>query len=309
MIQQTPLLERKIIVPIIKDEALELEKYNYSSTLANFFDKFSDEQIRPHYKNALKCLLLMAYPSNSYRKGYSEMLFAQRQGIISHPIKRSAVCKYMNSIETYKLLGLLIQESARQFIRSNQTLILDSTWMGLKMYVGGFTNKPASKRHSGIPSLRKTRKLHIGIIRDSKVIAYARTSQGTEHDAKFFEEIVTAVKFNGFDLNTVLADAGYLSKRHYELTEELGIQNAFINFRSNSKFGGGSKAWNTAFNLYKKNHERFRDAYRYRWGVEGVISTIKRRSMNWLRTRNDVARDNELMLKALIHNLVIIGKS
>lgn len=39
-----------------------------------------------------------------------------------------------------------------------------------------------------------------------------------------------------------------------------------------------------------------------------LFSTIKRKFMNWLRTRNTIARDNEMLLKVLCYNLTILAK-
>ena len=67
-------------------------------------------------------------------------------------------------------------------------------------------------------------------------------------------------------------------------------------------------AWRDAFHLYKNEPEIWHEDYRYRVIVEGVFAVIKRKFLNWLRTRNDTARDNEILLKALCYNLMILGK-
>ena len=47
---------------------------------------------------------------------------------------------------------------------------------------------------------------------------------------------------------------------------------------------------------------------RFRAIIEGIFSSIKRKNINYLRSRNEIAQDNELLFKALVYNLTIIGK-
>jgi hypothetical protein len=42
--------------------------------------------------------------------------------------------------------------------------------------------------------------------------------------------------------------------------------------------------------------------------VEGVFSAIKRKHLNYLRSRNETAQDIELLLKCLVYNITVIGR-
>ncbi len=60
--------------------------------------------------------------------------------------------------------------------------------------------------------------------------------------------------------------------------------------------------------LFKEQNEVWKDAYRYRTLVEQVFSVIKRKHLNYLRSRNETAQDVELLLKCLVYNITVIGR-
>ena len=211
----------------------------------------------------------------------------------------------MNDKTLTNELSRLIQISAMPFLNNENTLILDSTWFGLKMYTGGY-KKVHDKKST---ALQKCRKLHIGCLSNSKIIAYAKSTLGTVHDCPIFEEIVSTVCSNGFLIDKCLADAGYLSKDNYALCQSLGIKNIFINFKKNvTGKRAKSQAWLDAFHMYKNEQEIWHEDYRYRVLVESVFSVIKKKFLNWLRTKTDTARDNEILLKVLCYNLTVLGR-
>ena len=88
------------------------------------------------------------------------------------------------------------------------------------MYTGGY-RKVYDKKNA---TLQKVRKLHIACLKNSRIICYAKATKGTVHDAPMFEEITRGVVKAGFNIKSLLADAGYLSKNNYALCRDLGIQ-------------------------------------------------------------------------------------
>lgn len=193
----------------------------------------------------------------------------------------------MNDKSLTDKLEKLIQTCAFHFMKYEDTLIVDSTWFAQKMYSGGH-QEVYDKEHA---PLQKVRKLHIGCLSNSKIIAYAKATIGTAHDSPIFREIVSTICDNGFSIDKCLADAGYSSKNNYALCQSLGIKDIFIDFKSNiTGKRAKSQAWRTAFNLYKNENEIWHENYRFRVLVESVFSVIKRKFLNWLRTKTDTAR-------------------
>jgi len=157
--------------------------------------------------------------------------------------------------------------------------------------------------------LQKVRKIHVACLKNSKVIAYAKASKGTEHDSPHFEDAVRTICNNGFKIKTLLVDAGYSGKNNYALCRDLGIMEVFIDFKSNATLRRAkSDIWREKLRLYKEQKQIWNQSYRFRVLIEGVFSAIKRKNLNYLRSKNENARDVEVLLKAFVYNLTIIGK-
>jgi transposase len=290
---------------------LEKEKERFITNLCDFIEPLNFEQLqvmgRPkaNFKDILKALCLMSYNGMSYRRTQSDLRWMFEQELIKTIPPRSTLNDYSNDENTRLLMEKLIQVSALFFTDNEDTTILDSTWFAKRMYGGGY--KQVHDKRAG--SLYKVRKLHIACLKNSKVIAYAKASKGTEHDCPHFEEAVRIVCKNGFQIKTLLADSGYLSKENYSLCKELGIMNTFIDFKSNNELRRAkSDLWREKLRLYKEQKEIWNQTYRFRVIVEGVFSAMKRKNLNYLRSKKEVAQDVEILLKCLVYNLTIIGK-
>ena len=300
-------------IPLQKSNTfyLENEKQKFIDFGINLIDslKLDEEQVmgRPRcpYKDIIKSLLVMAFHGMSYRRAKSDIISLYETHLIDTIPKKSTLHKYMNLKETKKIVESLIQHTSLFFREHEDTLIVDSTWISKRMYTGGFkkVHDKTSATHA------KCRKIHLGVLKNSHIIAVCKTSDGLTHDNKLFKDLITIPVKNGFELTTLLADKGYCSKNNYFLCESLNIKNAFIDFKSNAiPQKGKSFAWRRQLELFKEHPEIWKENYRYRVIVEGVISSIKRKCLNYLRSKKPIAMDTELLLKCLIHNLVIIGK-
>ena len=295
---------------ILKDP-LERERARFLSVCSDFVDEFVRQSPqgggRPKFppNDLLKALLIQSLHGVSFHRIQSDLHLAKMLGFINSVPKKSTLSKYMNDPSLTDKLERLIQTCAFSFMNSEDTLIVDSTWFATKMYTGG--SKIVHDKANA--PLDKVRKVHIGFLPNSKIIAYAKATIGTTHDCPLFKDIVSTVVNNGFNIDKLLADAGYLSKANYALCESLGIKGVFINFKSNiTGKHPKSKAWRNSFNLYKNEPEVWHENYRYRVLIEALYSAIKKKFLPWLRTNTDTARDNESLLKMLAYNLTILGR-
>jgi len=293
------------------ENPLERERARFLAICSDFIDGFIPSspqgEGRPkfQYNDILKALLIQSLNGVSFQRIQSDLSLAKMLGFIDSIPKKSTLSKYMNDKSLTDKLEELIQTSAFSFMSSEDTLIVDSTWFATKMYTGG-SKIVHDKIHA---PLDKVRKLHIGCLPNSKIIAYAKTSDGFKHDCPLFKEIVSTIINNGFNIDKLLADSGYLSKDNYALCQSLGIKHIFIDFKSNiTGKHPKSQAWRDAFNLYTNDNEIWHENYRYRVLIEAVHSSMKRKFLNWLRTKTDTARDNEILLKVLAYNLTILSR-
>ncbi len=302
----------KPVIALQKNKlSLEQEKEKFIGNMCGFIEPLNFEQLqvmgRPkaNFKDIIKAILMMSFNGMSYRRTQSDLRRMYEDGLIKSIPPRSTLNDYVNNENTKILIEKLIQMSALFFAENEDTTILDSTWFGQRMYTGGF-QKVHDKKHAPLAHVRK---LHIACLKNSKVIAYAKATKGTRHDSPIFEEMVTALVKNGFQIKTLLADAGYTGKQNYALCRELGILDVYIDFRSNAvSRNAKSDIWREKLRLYKEQREVWNQSYRFRVIVEGIFSAIKKKNLNYLRSRKETAMDVELLLKALVYNLTIIGK-
>ena len=302
----------KPVVALQKNKlSLEQEKEKFINNLCDFIEPLNFEQVqimgRPkvNFKDILKAFLVMSYNGMSYRRAQSDLNKMHAEGLIQSIPPRSTLNDYSNNESTKFMIEKLIQVSALFFAENEDTIILDSTWFGQRMYTGGF-RKVHDKKHAPLAHVRK---LHVACLKNSKVIACAIATEGTKHDSPFFGSIVESVVKNKFQIKTLLADKGYSSKDNYALCRELGIMNVFIDFKKNATLRRAkSDLWREKLRMYKEQNEMWNQTYRFRVLVEGVFSAMKKKHLNYLRSRKEIAQDVEVLLKALVYNLTIIGK-
>lgn len=304
-------LEKPIVALQKNLLTLEKEKESFIKNLCNFIEPLNFQQLqimgRPkaNFKDIIKSLCVMSYHGFSYRRTQSDLKKMFEDGLLKSIPPRSTLNDYANKENTKEIIEKLIQLSALFFVDNEDTIILDSTWFGKRMYTGGY--KKVYDKSSN--TMGKVRKLHIACLKNSKVIAYAKATKGTKHDSPFFEELARTVVKNGFSIKTLIADAGYNSKKNYALCKELGIFDAYIDFKSNARTRRAkSDLWREKLRLYREQKEVWNQTYRFRVIVEGVFSAIKRKNLNYLRSKKEVSQDVETLLKCLAYNLTIIGK-
>lgn len=301
-----------------KKNHLETEKLDFLKTSTAFISNinFSDYEHqsttgRPKFpiEDILKSLLIMNYHSWSYRRSRSDLEILKNLGFLNNIPKRSTMNKYMQEPILKVILTRLIEMSATTFIPIEDCIMLDSSQFFNKILMGGSKSKCHHKsKLFQVPTLEKTRKLHVAIARESKMIICARTSKGTVHDYNFCIELIDESIKNGFNVKTVLADAAYNSKEAYSFCEDKGIV-AYLDFKSNSIVRRSNSALRRRqLIMYKENKEEWHNAYRYRVLVESVFSVIKKKGLNHLRSRNENAKDCEMLLKSLWYNLCILAK-
>lgn len=290
---------------------LEYEKSKFIAVMCSFIDNLNFETFqligRPKadFKDIVKSLLIMSFNGMSYRRTQSDLRKMQEDSLILYSPPRSTLNDYCNNEQTIAILEKLIQASALFFTDNENTLILDSTWLATRMYLGGH-KRVYDKAHT---PFKFTRKLHVSILKNSKVIAFAKATSGEISDFNIFEQMVRQPIENGFEITSLLADSGYSSKQNYALCKELEIFDAFIDFRSNvTGKRAKSDLWREKVKLFKEQKSIWHESYKYRALVEGVFSAIKRKMINYLRSRNEIAQDVELLLKCLVYNLTVMGK-
>ncbi len=295
---------------------LEHEKENLLLTMNMFFEgidldeEYLEGRPRASQKDILKSLLIMNYHSWSYRRANSDIESLYKDGLISHIPKRATLNKYMLDSETTKTLCNLISLSALAFIDVEDEVIIDSTWFSQYARICSAHKRKVSDRILRLPSLEKTRKVHIVCFKESKVVISAVPTHGTVNDNLYFLYLMNDCIKRGFTIKKILADKAYGAKDNFLWCQENGITKAFIDFKKNAKYrNSGSSLRKDMLNMKLNRPEEWKESYRFRPIIEGLFSTVKRKGkFHYLKSKKPNSQDCEILLKVFWHNLTTIAK-
>ena len=105
------------------------------------------------------------------------------------------------------------------------------------------------------------------------------------------------------------ADKAYSSRNNLECINELN-GTALIPFKSNATGKAkGSGQWKKMYHYFMYNKDEFLQRYHLRSNVETTFFMIKAKFNDMLKSKSRVAQINELLLKILCHNLVVLNSA
>jgi len=128
----------------------------------------------------------------------------------------------------------------------------------------------------------------------------AQVSQGPSNDAPEFGPTLLDGSLR-VNWDRILADKAYDSEAHHQLCRDVGIRSSVVPINSR-----GTRKWpKTKYRRQLKR--RFpKNVYHGRVHVEGAFSQDKRQLGSALRARSEDARAQELFLRVLVHDLMIL---
>ena len=107
-------------------------------------------------------------------------------------------------------------------------------------------------------------------------------------------------------MGEVSCDKAYSSRKNLELIENVGAV-PYIPFKKNSKkLRGATTIWGKMFYYFMYKHDEFLEHYHKRSNVETCFHQIKSLFRDNLRSKSKTAQINELLLKILCHNIVVV---
>ena len=83
----------------------------------------------------------------------------------------------------------------------------------------------------------------------------------------------------------------------------------FIPFKSTNVPGEPGTIWERLFGYFQFNRADFLARYHARSNVESTFSMVKAKSRDDVRSRTDIAMKNEVLLKFLCHNIVVVHQA
>jgi len=252
-------------------------------------------------KDIIKYCMIKVYNTFSCNRVMSDIEACYRSGLLDNLYNPNIINSYMRKKEFREILYKLLEFSSLPMKNSEVCFAVDSS---------GFTSKKYRK-WSEDKFLYKTGK--IKVYRKGHIISGTRTNIITAckitpyngADSPQFKELVYKTNKN-FNIVEIYADKAYNSRANLHIAKNVGAT-AFIPFKSNTK--GASKGcieWGEMFRLQENNPDFFFGKYHKRNKVESTFSQVKAKFLNFIRSKDEVAMDSEILLKFICHNLCVI---
>jgi transposase len=242
---------------------------------------------------------LKTYLDFSSRRSESDIQLAMQLGYIDHTPHFNTVLKYLRKPEMKKILMKLIEVSALPLKEVESNFAMDAS---------GFSTSMACNWHKSrqnFTEYRMFKKAHVMCGVKTNVITHIEITDGYLHDTQMFETLLLNTKKN-FSMKEVYADKGYISEKNLGIAVKNGVI-PFIPFKKNVRDESNRMLiWRVMFRFFKDNKEEFLKHYHQRSNVESVFSMMKRKFGAFVRSKSDIGRENEVLCKALCHNICVL---
>ena len=239
------------------------------------------------------------YLNFSSRRTVSDLKLAQQLEYLGHSPHFNTILKYLNDPKMTGILSRLVEFSAMPLQQLEDKFAIDST---------GFSTSVFSRWY-GTPRKKEEQrtyvKAHVMCGVRTNVITSVQVTPGTVSDFNMFPILVDSTA-KRFQMKEVLADKGYSSRKCLETVSKHGAV-PFIPFRIHSRgIAKGCPIWRASYLWFRDHKEDFLAHYHLRSNVESVFSMIKRKQGMHLRSKNSIAQMNEILCKALVHNICVL---
>lgn len=228
---------------------------------------------------------------------------AHAKGFVGYAMNPITVLGFIDSDALTPILYQLIERSAFPLRAIESTFAPDSTGFSTSRFIRWYDEK-YSREQSG----RAWVKVHAMTGTTTNVITAAIVDAPNANDCPLFRPLLEKTVTNGFEVQTVCADKGYLSRENLELAERHNAA-VFIPFKSNSTAGEPGSVWERMFHYFQFNRPSFLSHYHARSNVESTFSMVKAKFRDHVRGKTDTAMKNEVLLKLLCHNIVVVHQA
>jgi transposase len=250
---------------------------------------------------------LKVYSQFSLRRFKTDLQTAKYKQLVEQMPSRSAISDFMQSEALTPALSKLIQISSLPLRSVEDKFAVDSSGFRTTKFTEYCKEKHGTKQE------HEWLKCHI--ICGVKTNIITGVEVGFEHhsaDSPQFIPLVNTTFDAGFIMNEVSADKAYSSVDNYNAVQAVNGQ-AYIPFKSNtsgtSSKSKGNKArlWRRMFWYYQLKQDEFMQHYHLRSNVETTFFMMKAKFGDLIRSKTQTAQVNELLLKVLCHNIVVVN--
>jgi transposase len=243
------------------------------------------------------------YSTFSGRRFMSDLRDSHKRGLLGYLMNPMTIMDITDNAGITPFLYQLIERSAWPLRAIETTFAPDSTGFSTSRFVRWFDEKYGKDRTG-----RAWVKAHVMTGVRTNIITTAIVDHPSAHDAPLFPPLLARTLANGFTVNEICADKGYLSKDNLELAVKHKAV-PFIPFKSNSVPGEPGTLWERLFGYFQFHRADFLAKYHQRSNVESTFSMVKAKFRDHVRSKSDTAMTNEVLLKLLCHNIVVVHQA
>jgi transposase len=245
------------------------------------------------------CCCMKTYLNFSSRRTASDLQLAKHLGYIDSVPHFNTTLKYLKEPLLKDVLKKTIELSSLPLKQIEENFTVDASGFSTSMFSRWYGIKQKHEER------RLFRKAHVMSGVKTNIITSIEITDGYVHDSLMFSKLVSQTSQH-FQMKEVSADKGYSSRQNLGIVSKHGAI-PFIPFKINATGKAkGFAIWKAMYRYYHNHKEEFLKHYHRRSNAETVFSMIKRKQGNHLRMKTEVAQTNEILCKALVHNICVL---
>ncbi len=296
--------------------------------LPNYSCKFSRQDFT--LPQLFACLAVREHQKKSYR-GTEALLMDCPDWLADCQMTRApdhnTLCRAFGVIVTLRRVNKMLDVTAEWFTEAKvleltkKPVAVDSTHFESRHVSRHFekrreqTSKAADNPENADKTGSKTRsrttkhlpKASFAVAAACHAILAVVVGTGAGSDAPAFDDLLYDAWRRAPGVKTVVGDAGFDSEKNHRIARlDMGVRSIIPPGIGRPRKDGGPPS--TPFR--RLMHQRFKrkadkKVYGQRWQVETVNSMIKRNLGSALRAKTASRRENEMLLRAVVHNLML----
>jgi transposase len=266
------------------------------------------------FEDMIFSVAFKVFSTVSGRRFMSDLRDAHAKSHISKVPCYNSIFNYLESETLTPYLKMLVEESSLPLQAIERDFAVDSSGFSTGVYQkwadakwGNVRIKYGDKQ----PNMVKRQdwvKAHVMVGVKTNVITAIEVTHAHASDHGQFESLVETTS-QSFVIDSVAGDKAYSSYRNLQLVLSKAAM-PYIDFKVTAKASQKSPAaWRRMFHYYSYNKEEFMRHYHKRSNVETAFSMIKAKFGEKVRSKAPTAQKNEVLCKALSHNICCLIQS
>lgn len=281
--------EKLVFLKLLRELCDFVEQPNY---------KFGRPKIP--YSDLIFASALKVYSTFSLRRFMSDMKISKEMNLVDSVPCFSSVGHFMQKEEITNILKKLISISASPLREVETDFAIDSSGFSTSRFARYFNYKWGRES-----KYRIWLKAHVISGVKTNIIAGCEITEGEVNDSPSLPRLVDETA-KTFKVGEVSGDKAYSSRLNLQAIEDVGAV-PFIPFKKNvTGKRARSSAWRKMYHYFIYKHDEFLQHYHKRSNAETVFHMLKTKFRDNLRSKSKIAQINELLLKILCHNIVVV---